>query len=105
METVSSKVPLPMVSEIDDFAEEIGESRSVAVRHLLRDGLDSQGESMPMYQVVAWLGSLLLASLLTPASASMASLLGVLGLLLFLGGLAWPLLRRRYFSTPRQEVR
>ena len=93
METVSSKVPGEMIEQIDERAEDMGASRSVAVREMLRDSLDER--SVPVYIVVSWIGSLLLAAHLTPATGSMAVYTAVLGVLLFLGGLSWPYLRPR----------
>ena len=95
METVSSKVPSTDKEEIEEYAEEIGESRSVAIRELLRAGLDSRDQSLPLNLYVAWVGSLFLATNLTPASDSIALYITVLGLVAFLGGISWPRLRPR----------
>jgi hypothetical protein len=95
METVSSKVPSSDKEQIEEYAEEIGESRSVAIRELIRAGLDAKRPSLPLHLYIAWMGSLCLATFLTPSTGSIAAFIAVLGLLGFIGGLSWPYLRSR----------
>lgn len=95
METVSSKVPANERDEIDEYADRIGETRSVAVRQLIRAGLAHERRTIPFNVFVAWLGSLLAATGFTPASDTIGTYLFAIGGLLFLGGLAWPFLDRR----------
>ena len=44
MKTVSTKVPKQLEEQIDAYAEEIEETRSVAMRKLLREGLDAENQ-------------------------------------------------------------
>lgn len=43
METLSTKVPPSMKDRIEEYAEEIEETRSTAIRELLKAGLESEG--------------------------------------------------------------
>lgn len=98
METVSSKVPAHLKEEIDDYAETIEESRSIAIRDLLEEGVAARRPSYALHHVAAWFGALMLGSLFSPASPSMAVYVALLGLLLFAGGVLWPYLAPRLFG-------
>jgi len=60
MQTLSTKVPAELMDRVDSYAEEIGETRSVAVRHLLRAGLDAETEParVPIVWLPIYLGSI-----------------------------------------------
>jgi hypothetical protein len=103
METLSTKVPGRLKAEVEQYAERIGESRSVAARELLQDGLDAQERTVPIHLLVSWWGSLLIATLFTPSSASLGRLLLVFGVLMFVGGLAYPFARDRLASGTGHE--
>ena len=103
METLSTKVPGRLKAEVEEYAERIGESRSVAARELLRDGLDAQERTVPVYLVISWLGSLFVATLFTPTSPEMGRLILILGVLMFVGGLSYPFLRDRLASGSSHE--
>ena len=59
METLSTKVPPSLKEKIEDYAEEIGETRSTAVRELLQEGLeaetkDTNAPSWFLAQLLGW---------------------------------------------------
>lgn len=58
METLSTKVPPSMKERIEDYAEEIGETRSTAIRELLQEGLDTEATdtTAPPWFLVQLLG-------------------------------------------------
>jgi len=95
METLSTKVPPSMKDRIEDHAERIGETRSTAIRELLQTALDDEEASYKLHHLVAIIGSLMLGSVVTPTSPSLALYVGVLGLLLFTAGIAWPAIEPR----------
>jgi len=90
---ISTDVPNDLKDRIEDEQED-GESRSAAVRRLIRAGLDSKketGDSVPLPLYIAWLGSILAAAGLLESTASM----GMGGVGLFIGGLGYYIYQQR----------
>lgn len=88
METVSTKVPTPVKEQLDEMAEEIGESRSIVIRNLLREGLDEQeadegtAGSFPFF--LAFIGWTAFVAAFFDAE----QVVGLAGLALAIGGIA-----------------
>ena len=61
MQVLSVKVPEPIMERIEQHADEMNESRSVAARDLIRTGLDAKdqnGITVPLPVALMWWGSL-----------------------------------------------
>jgi hypothetical protein len=99
VKTLSSRVEPDTFERVDEYAERIDESRSVAARQLIRAGLDIEESDTtgPTISVgtaasvgLAWFGSLLLVG--SPDATVTLSLFGlsgsVIGAVLLVGGLA-----------------
>lgn len=89
MKTLSTKVPDDMQDEIEELADENDRTRSDQTRQLLRAGLDQHqnGDSIPTGFLTAMLGMLLLGSAVQ--WNIYPNLWPLLGVCLFVGGLAW----------------
>lgn len=102
METVSTKVPAPIKEQLDDMADEIGESRSIVIRNLLREGLEddkpADTESTPFGVWMSFIGWMLAAAAFLDAPESV----GIAGLGIAVGGL---LIEKTGVDTWFQEVR
>ena len=97
METLSVKIPSEMREQIESYATEIGETRSVATRKLIREGLKSRESpnSVPTHVMLAWVGSVVAAAALINPAGRTGQLAGLLGFLVFLSGLIYPHALRR----------
>ena len=84
---ISADVPNDLADRVEDEQED-GESRSAAVRRLVRAGLDSKEEtadSVPLPLYIAWLGTLAGAAGLLDASPT----IGVGGVVVFVAALVY----------------
>ena len=86
MDTVSTKVPPSMKEQIEEYAEEIEETRSTATRELIRAGLESE-ESGPGMAGPRFITYLLGWILIAGAFASFDAILGYVGIALVLGNI------------------
>lgn len=66
METLSIRVPTHLMERIEDYGDELGETRSLAARELITTGLDvetgTQEASLSYRTALAWVGTLLIAT-------------------------------------------
>lgn len=66
METLSIRVPTHLMERIEDYGDELGETRSLAARELITTGLDvetgTQEASLNYRTALVWVGSLLIAT-------------------------------------------
>jgi hypothetical protein len=85
VKTLSTKVPTELLDRIDSYADDIGETRSLAARRLLRAGLDAETEpaTVPVSWVAIYLGSIFGAA----AFADAAPEVGAGGLAIAVTGL------------------
>ena len=84
---ISADVPDDLADRVEDEQEE-GESRSAAVRRLVRAGLESKeetGVSVPLPLYIAWIGTMVGAAGLLDASPTM----GVAGVVIFTVSMAY----------------
>ena len=84
---ISTDVPDDLKDRIEAEQEE-GESRSAAVRRLIRSGLKSEsetGHTVPLPIVIAWFGSLIAAAGLLDSTPTM----GMGGLVIFIVALIY----------------
>jgi len=88
--TISTKVPEELAERIEEAQEE-GESKSAAVRRLIRDGLDGGKTEyhVPPHLYAVFMGSVLfLAPITDPGTISGGTMMG-LGALLIVGAFVY----------------
>jgi len=84
---ISADVPDDLAERVEAEQEQ-GESRSAAVRRLVRAGLEQKektGHAVPLPIVIAWWGSIVAAAGLLDSTPTM----GIAGLAIFAGGLIY----------------
>ncbi|MFC7078292.1 hypothetical protein [Haloarcula halophila] len=88
METLSTKVPPSMKEEIEEYADEIEETRSTAMRELLRAGLDAEESRRSPNPILfgATTAGIVIAAL--SVAGNVDAVVGVVGAMLALGALA-----------------
>ena len=86
METLSTKVPPWMMEKVEEYAEEIRESRSTATRELIQKGIEGRQEqsTVPPWYLAALLGWMFVAGAFLevgPALGAAGAVLVVLSVL------------------------
>lgn len=84
---ISADVPNDLADRVEEEQED-GESRSAAVRRLVRAGLEQKentGVSIPLTVYITWLGSIIAAAGLLESTPTM----GYYGLAIFTGGIIY----------------
>jgi len=88
METLSTKVPPWMMEKVEEYAEEIGESRSTATRELVQKGIEGNQKraTVPAWYIAALLGWVFVAGAFMEVGTTLGLAGGVLVILSALEG-------------------